>query len=80
MPDYLMIFMDQQKFHCCLLMHQDTVFIHSCFIHFCQRDHEIHLTKVENEGKNLERKLRDDLQQLQNDLDNEKVSIFTEEL
>ena len=52
--------------------HQDIIFI---FFYFWQKDHESNLAKVENEAKNLEQKLRDELQQLQTDLETEKVSM-----
>ena len=52
-----------------------TPFEHSQFFPF-QKEFEVKLEKAEKDARNLEEKLKEDIQQLQSQLQSEKVRLF----
>ena len=55
-------------------MYLNPLFLQNCLNFVFQNEFEVNICKIENDARNQEKKLRDEIQQLQTELDAEKVS------
>ena len=55
-------------------MNLNPLFLQNCLNFVFQNEFEVNISKIENDARNQEKILRDEIQQLQTELDAEKVS------